>query len=639
MLARSRTRRRAASADVAARDRSVEFDGETTELGLALLQDGVLRGQLIATSLDPGGAGDRVEDGADRLLGAARRPPRARHRQLTPHRQGGRPAGEVAQPRLGLLDLSRQRLHANLLALQLRVQSPEPWQPLGQSIQPLGISGDPGQTRARRRRACSASPATRRSMARTAPVAITATPPAISAITPRCAAAATAAVTAPASSAIVASSLAARLDRPPLAVSTSSMAASTPAAVVPASPVAAISRRSASRRPAAAASSSLRRRPAAASASWCSRAAASVRSSPSSSTERPRARSPAAISARRRRTSASCGAAASARARASSAARRVSWASAASAATRSSVSSGKARRWAVPSISAATCATSLAVASRLARCAAMAASRPSNQRRSASARRSSARWASASSERNRSSSAASERVRRRASSTCTSSWRKRVTARPSGLADRRSEPTRAIASEMAVSACAAVVSSPESARRSIASCTSPARAAGASPAPRRRPSSPTHALAQNTASSIPRWTWPGATVRPMRASLVTSPPPISCTWQVWSRCSRRRATRRRRPLASWYVNTSEYAPLVHGVQRTQSLRSVGRPGPPTSSPYSAARSARCTVDFPDSFSPSSTVRRGWKSISTSRSRPKPPISSRSSLIASRSRRR
>ena len=79
------------------------------------------------------------------------------------------------------------------------------------------------------------------------------------------------------------------------------------------------------------------------------------------------------------------------------------------------------------------------------------------------------------------------------------------------------------------SACAAVTPRRVSARRSIASCNCPARCRAPSGASMRRPSSPSHAVAQNTASSIPRWNRPGVTARPLRSSSVSSEPPSSST--------------------------------------------------------------------------------------------------------------
>ena len=95
-------------------------------------------------------------------------------------------------------------------------------------------------------------------------------------------------------------------------------------------------------------------------------------------------------------------------------------------------------------------------------------------------------------------------VRSRARARSPSTLRSRAVAAPRGLRERASVPTRSIAWRSRPSASAAVARLAEFASRWIASCRRSARCAAASGASGRRPSSPRQAVAQKTASSMPR---------------------------------------------------------------------------------------------------------------------------------------
>ena len=135
---------------------------------LALLEDGILGGELVAAPLDPGGAGDGVEHRPDRLLGAARAPRGRATGSVAAHRQRGRLAGELAEPRLGA---SRPRAASVSMRTSSRCSSVcsarSVRQALGEALEALGVDrhprAQPGQARAerarRRRRPAGRSPA------------------------------------------------------------------------------------------------------------------------------------------------------------------------------------------------------------------------------------------------------------------------------------------------------------------------------------------------------------------------------------------------------------------------------------------------------------------------------------------------
>ena len=371
-----------------------------------------------------------------------------------------------------------------------------------------------------------------------------------------------------------------------------------------------------------AASSSPRRRPASVSVSCCSspRASRGVRRRPGRPC--PARADPAPISARRRRTSASAGAAASARVGLVGGAPRLVRLGGHRDHPVLGSRAGRPARWRCPRSPRPAWTISAVGGLEV---GALGSDRREPARRASAARRrrgaASARGASASSGRSRSSSAASERSRRRASSTWTSSWRSRLTARPSGLAERRSEPTRPTAS------CdrGEGLGGGGLARRSRPGARWP-------PAPRRR-APPACRRRRGAARPRRRRRWrrtpprrcrggPGraATARPTRTSVgdvaaadlvhlagvvaLLEPPRDPQPAAAGERVGQRERVARRRSTAS---SAPSRCVRWGARDRRRRARTARRGGP----------GARWTC--PNSFSPRSTVRRGWKSTSTSRS--------------------